>query len=176
MFYIRFFNVTKIFSIVFSITLVIFPFFYIYIIKNGYLEELVYTYGINTSGRIDGTTAWNYLLNLYDFSILFVGNGLGKTIDYLEYANIPFFVLLHNDFLSTFIEIGFIIFFLWLCSFQFIKKYTISNYHKNCINVLILFMFFCFLTDNIYMYISFIIPFYSILLKIVFDDIAAFSS
>lgn len=155
-----------------SAAMVIVPILWVYFGSNGTLVTIFARLGINTLGRVEGTGAWNIAREYYSFMPLYVGKGIGWVLNWLGTAVVPGFSNLHNDFLTAFIELGFIGFIVWLISFLIIPRRLKSENRSlsNLINVLIGFMFINMLTDNIYIYVTFLFPFYVVLLSILFGE------
>ena len=155
-----------------TIVLIALPIGWVLMCSNGMLANIFMSLGINTMGRLEGTGAWNLAKRYYDISPLFMGNGIGFVTEWLGRGNVFSFSNLHNDFLTGYIELGFIGFFIWIITFQIPlfgnKKQPLIK--LNIISVLIGFMFLNFLTDNIYLYVTFLAPFYLILLSILYGD------
>lgn len=155
-----------------TIVLLALPIGWVLMCSNGMLANIFMSLGINTMGRLEGTGAWNLAKRYYDISPLFFGNGIGFVTEWLGRGEVFSFSNLHNDFLTGYIELGFIGFLVWIISFQFPifsnKNQTLIN--LNIIRVLIGFMFLNFLTDNIYLYVTFVAPFYLILLSMLYGD------
>ena len=99
-------------AVAFSVILSLLLIGYVGIIKLdvfSLLEEL----GIDTSGRV---TIYNAVDKFYDFSLGFLGNGIGF-LTYQLSTNMHVGVSsVHNDFLQYFIDLGFWGYVLWLVS------------------------------------------------------------
>lgn len=157
-------------SIFLSIVLLLAPFLYVLLCNGNFFRELFSCLGIKSSGRFDTTNAWNAVKPFYDISILYFGQGIGFVLSFLDYVKLPDFLNLHNDFLAAYIELGFWGFILWVYSFQIMIKFCNNYYDKNIIAVLICYMFLHFCFDNIYLYITFWIPFICIVLSIISES------
>jgi len=162
----------KILNILGAVVLFIVPLVWVYLCSNEILASLFASLEINTMGRTDGTGAWGYATRFYDFSPIYIGKGIGWVLNWLNQAGIGLFSNLHNDFLVAYIELGFIFFIIWLLAFLIIP-FSMRNKDLKMANLLIVligFMFINFLTDNIYIYVTFLCPFYIILLSILFGN------
>lgn len=161
-------------NIAIRIMLIIVPILWVVFGWNGVLESFFIKHEIHSMGRLDGAAAWNKIQPYYDMSVSYIGKGSGWVEKWLGETGIPGFTRnLHNDFLVAYIELGFIGFLLWLFSFQIIIKYVEKKKNLNCANLVALligYMFINLMTDNIYLYITFLIPFYIILLGLIFGD------
>lgn len=166
----QFEKIKRFFYNTFFVFLLLLPITYVIVCKNGLLKVLFSSLKINTYGRLEGTTAWDYFLPFYEISFSFVGNGLGAVLSFLSKGDIFAFANLHNDFLAAYIELGFWGFIGWLISFNIVKRYACSLYKKNLINLLIGYSFILFLTDNVFIYISFIFPSVCLLFYIISSD------
>lgn len=154
-----------------SALLLIGPFIWMYLCSSGVLEWIFQVLDINSQGRIDGESIWTQAKQYYDFSPFYLGRGIGWVISWLKMAGSSFFPILHNDFLAGFIELGFLGYIVWIFLFQAIpfiwrKKIYISN----IVLLLTGYMFINFLTDNTYIYVTWLLPFYSILLVILYGE------
>ena len=163
----------KVISKIAHIFLILMPILWAFFCNNGLLGNVFAKLGINTMGRLEGTGAWNIAKECYELSPLYWGRGSGWVLNWLESAGIPNFSNLHNDFLTAYIELGFWGFGLWVLAFQLVllkveKKKGL--YISNIVAALFAFMFINLLTDNIYLYITFLVPFYIVLLYVIFDD------
>ena len=75
--------------------------------------ELLEKAGIETSGRVE---IYNAVDKFYDFSIEFLGNGIGFLTYQLNSGPNIGVAAVHNDFLQYFIDLGFWGYILWLLS------------------------------------------------------------
>ena len=168
-------NCQKGINITMKIVLIFVPVLWVAFVRNGILEAVFEKYGIYSMGRLDGSAVWNKIQPYYAMSVFYIGKGSGWVERWLGETAIPGFTRnLHNDFLAAFVELGFIGFLLCLLSFQLIMIYAEKKKGIRCANLvglLIGYMFINLLTDNIYLYITFLIPLYIILLGLVFGDI-----
>ena len=110
-------NTAKNLTVIISIIIVVLLIGYIAIIKMD-VFTLLEKAGIDTSGRVE---IYDSVDRFYDFSLEFLGNGIG----YLTYqlssnANIGVSAV-HNDFLQYFIDLGFWGYILWLASMTIVR-------------------------------------------------------
>ncbi len=149
------------------------PVLWVLFCGNGMLVTIFAKLRINTMGRLEGVGAWNIAREYYEISPLYMGRGSGWVLEWLNYAEIPAFSNLHNDFLTAYIELGFWGYLFWLASFQCMigryKKLKGVKY-ANIFCVMFGFMFINLLTDNIYLYVTFLMPFYTILLSAIYGS------
>ena len=147
--------------------ILIVPLVWIFACRSGVIFTLFEKFGVNTMGR---TAVWQRMSEYYEFSPGYSGKGIGWVLLWLQGAGISAFNNLHNDFLTAYIELGFIGYFFWLVSFVaiivFVRKKSASD--SNFVLVLIGYSFINFLTDNIYLYVTYLMPLYVILLNVVF--------
>lgn len=151
------------------IVLAVFPLVWIYLCRAGIAERIFDALNINTMGRVN---MWRKMNDYYVFSPDFTGWGIGWVSEWLKNANIPSFSNLHNDFLMAYIELGFWGYVLWILSFVLIvalvKKESVKK--ANFIMILFGYAFINFLTDNIYLYVSFLTPLYTICLDVIYGE------
>lgn len=134
---------------------------YIYVCKTNMISLFFSKYNINSMGRID---VWNMMNNTYSFDFLYTGKGLGYVKEQLSFLKIAAFALLHNDLLKVYIEIGFLPYVIWLCSFSvFVRKANAKD--SLLVVALIISMLINFTTDNVLVYINFLFPFYLMILS-----------
>lgn len=105
--------------------------------------------GINTSGRVE---IYDAVDKFYDFSIEFLGNGIGF-LTYQLSTNMNVGVSsVHNDFLQYFIDLGFCGYILWLASMTIVRVCYFGRKGKteNAIITLSLTVYFVIVssTDN----------------------------
>lgn len=153
---------------VFKVFLFVVPIMWIYVCKFDVLQNV---FGISDAFTTDRLSIWNTVKKFYTVSPLFVGKGIGFILDWMSREGIFGLKNIHNDFLATYIELGFIGYILWLITFLITLKYIEkkTNYELSFIALsFIVYFFVHFLTDNIYIYISFLLPFYIVLLSLIF--------
>lgn len=159
-------------NVAMRIVLVLVPILLVAVVKNGVLASVFAKYRIHSMGRLDGPAVWNRIQPYYDMSIFYIGKGSGWVEEWLgEIAVHGFIRNLHNDILAAYVELGFIGFLFWILSFQVVIVYAGKKKDFRCANLVALligYMFINLITDNIYLYVTFLIPFYVILLDIIF--------
>lgn len=142
------------------ISLFIISIFYIYLIRNDILNNILLKNGILDSGR---NYVWSFFRNDYFIDISYLGKGMGFVDNKLAYIGNKSFGLLHNDILKNYIEIGMIgtlinLILIFIIIFRFKDKSLIIFINQiNIITFLISSM------DNIQIYISYLLPMYSII-------------
>ena len=137
-------------------------------ISNNILTDV---FGITDSFTTWRFSIWKSIEKYYEFSLLYTGKGLGWVLNWMKLNDIFNLKNLHNDFLTAYIELGFIGYIFWLLSFVIILHRIEKTRGLNhaCITIsFFVYMFVNFLTDNIYIYISFLLPFYIVVLSLVF--------
>ena len=110
-------STAKSLTIIISALIMVFLIVYIAIIKMD-VFTLLEKAGINTSGRVE---IYDAVDKFYDFSIEFLGNGIGF-LTYQLSTNMNVGVSsVHNDFLQYFIDLGFCGYILWLASMTIVR-------------------------------------------------------
>ena len=110
-------STAKSLTLIISALIVVFLIGYIAIIKMD-VFTLLEKAGINTSGRVE---IYDAVDKFYDFSIEFLGNGIGF-LTYQLSTNMNVGVSsVHNDFLQYFIDLGFCGYILWLASMTIVR-------------------------------------------------------
>ena len=110
-------STAKSLTLIISALIVVFLIGYIAIIKMD-VFTLLEKAGINTSGRVE---IYDAVDKFYDFSIEFLGNGIGF-LTYQLSTNVNVGVSsVHNDFLQYFIDLGFCGYILWLASMTIVR-------------------------------------------------------
>lgn len=110
-------STAKSLTIFISVLILVFLIGYIAIIKMD-VFTLLEKAGINTSGRVQ---IYNAVDKFYDFSIEFLGNGIGF-LTYQLSTNMNVGVSsVHNDFLQYFIDLGFCGYILWIASMTIVR-------------------------------------------------------
>lgn len=127
----------------------LFCYAYVFIIKFGYLNNLINKMGINTMGRI---TFYNWIRRYFEFNPKYMGIGLGATSKMMQlYTKWPI-ATIHSDILRMFVELGFVAFGIWAgyylvyCFRLILKRYTLIE--AEFYFVLILYLFLLHFTDN----------------------------
>lgn len=136
--------------------------FYIYLICSGTLGYFCQGIGINTNGR---TKVYATMVEWLDSSVLLWGKGLGIVEKLLGYWKFYEFNNLHNDLLKFYIEIGIIGVVLYLISygvtFWLIEK-KFGKAEMSLVLSMTIYSIVLFATDNVSIYIIYLIPIYSI--------------
>ena len=110
-------STAKSLTIIISALILVFLIGYIAIIKMD-VFTLLEKAGIDTSGRVE---IYDAVDKFYDFSIEFLGNGIGF-LTYQLSTNMNVGVSsVHNDFLQYFIDLGFCGYILWLASMTIVR-------------------------------------------------------
>ena len=110
-------STAKSLTLIISALIVVFLIGYIAIIKMD-VFTLLEKAGINTSGRVE---IYDAVDKFYDFSIEFLGNGIGfLTYQFSTNMNVGVSSV-HNDFLQYFIDLGFCGYILWLASMTIVR-------------------------------------------------------
>lgn len=134
---------------------------YLYLIYSGKLEAICWGLNINTNGR---TKMYTRMATQYDFLQKFLGNGIGVMENLLKYLQIDSYAYLHNDLLKFYIELGFFGLLLYLVSYYFVFYLAEKYFGNKEIRFLIgafTYLALLFATDNVSVYLMFLIPFYS---------------
>lgn len=134
---------------------------FIFIISTGILENIIHKYGIETSGRLE---YYHYARNFFKYDVSYLGKGYTYFSKYIEQLWISGFRLngyriaasIHSDILCMYIELGFIMFHIWLIYSFCIKAYILKKSKNNgimkCYLLLTIYMFVLYLTDNTFNY------------------------
>ena len=110
-------STAKSLTLIISALILVFLIGYMAIIKMD-VFTLLEKSGINTSGRVE---IYDAVDKFYDFSIEFLGNGIGF-LTYQLSTNMNVGVSsVHNDFLQYFIDLGFCGYILWLASMTIVR-------------------------------------------------------
>lgn len=143
---------------------------YVYSIYSGVFENLCIRLGVDTSHRLEVyPVVVEHIPKNY-----FWGQGLGTTneilVKNLETWLVAWFENPHNDFLKMFVDLGSIGFVLvfgsYLFVFYIVQKKSVTD--KALSQLFVTFVYFMLLmtTDNVSIYILFLIPMYSICLSL----------
>lgn len=148
-----------------NILTLIFIYMYIYFISNSKISELFSSFGVETQGRLD---VWDIFVSKYEFNVTYIGQGIGYITENLNKLNINGFSLLHNDILAAYIELGFWGFGIWLILHQVVVNHVKNKNYNDAyfLNILYIYTFINYTTDNISIYINFLLPFYMIVLLV----------
>lgn len=119
------------------------------------------------SGRMK---AWEQVRDVYSFQPFYIGKGTGWVLGLLNELKIPRFENLHNDVLSIYIELGFVGFGLWAC-LTFLIVFYARGKHKICIFALLTYTMINLCTDNISIYIGYLMPYYMMILSVLNDKV-----
>lgn len=134
---------------------------YLYLIYSGIMEAFCWGANINTNGRVEiygrmAKEAW--------FSLSYLGKGLGNVEHLLECWNISTFVNLHNDLLKFYIELGFLGLGIYLMSYGVmfaLSKLWFGKSQMCFLFGIMTYTFVLFATDNVSIYLIYLIPLYS---------------
>lgn len=142
---------------------------YIYMIYSGALEAFCWGANINTNGRVE---MYGRMAQEARFSLTYLGKGLGYVETLLSHWNILTYVNLHNDLLKFYVELGFTGFLLYLLSYGFIlhfaeKKFDLKK--MSFLLVLLVYTMLMFTTDNVSIYMLYLVPLYSIFFAVLED-------
>ena len=139
---------------------------YLWLICSGKFEYYTKGIGINTNGR---TEMYTQLMEWFEQPVFLVGKGLGIVETLLKAWNIRTFANLHNDLLKFYVELGIIGLILFLLSYvvTFYLAERRFGEEKMCMMLtLSIYSMTLFATDNVSIYILYLIPYYSILFAI----------
>ncbi len=141
---------------------------YLYLIYSGTMEAFCWGANINTNGRVE-----MYGRMAKEFSVGFLGEGLGVVENMLACWNIKVFANLHNDLLKFHIELGFLGLLLYLLSYALMfwlagKKFGKS---KTCFLLGIsVYSMILYATDNVSIYVMYLLPMYSVFFAVLSSD------
>ena len=126
-------------------------FLYVVVVKNGEFIEYMRRLGINLMGR---QRIYAYYDDFFEVSPTFLGQGIRFLYNYSEtHEGIG---LTHNVFLELFIELGFVMWFVWVWyDLRFRIKWMAKRYSyasAECLFVMCLYAFVTYMTDNTYFY------------------------
>ena len=155
-----------------SIITLILSLVWIYSCKSGLLQTYFQMNKINSQGRVD---MWPLFYNYFSFSVFDKGYGIG----FIEYtlSNLKFkaFGNLHNDFLRSYIELGFIGYCIYLLSYfvfplTCVKKLNLKLGEIVSAISIIIYSFIIFLTDNVIIYIDFVFVMNFVILSVALNE------
>lgn len=135
---------------------------YLYLIYSGIMEAVCWGANIDTNGRVE---MYTQMAKEAVFSPFYFGRGLGTVEMLLEHWNVTAFANLHNDLLKFYIEIGFIGVLIYLISFALMFHYAQKWFGKSqmcCLFGICVYTMILFATDNVSIYMLYLIPLYSI--------------
>ena len=149
--------------------------FYAWMVRSGAIYDIFSRYGVNSMGR---SSTWSYFAQYYDFSLFFCGKGLGSVQTILDQYGSVNFTRLHNDVLTFYINLGFLGSFLYfyLHFLVFLPFSRLKAFSKKAVftaMALMVYLFVCYLTDNISIYVVFMFPFYLMVSDILHNGTAA---
>ena len=99
-----------------------------------------------------------------EFSLFYLGKGLGIVETLLENWNITTYTNLHSDILKFYIEMGFLGLLIYLLSYCVLFWFTEKKYDNSKMCFLFgmsLYSLLLFVTDNVSIYIMYLFPVYS---------------
>lgn len=140
--------------------------FYVWLICSGTLETLCKAVGIDTSGRVK---IYGQTVKWFEQEVLFLGNGLGIVEIILDAWNIKEFSNLHNDLLKFYIELGIVGLLLFLLSYGamfFLIEKEFGDEKMCFFLVMTVYSIVLYATDNVSIYILYLIPIYSIFFSV----------
>ncbi len=135
---------------------------YLWLIYSGTLQRFCEGVGINTNGR---TKMYGKVTEWFGQNFFMSGQGIGIVEILLSAWRVKDFANLHNDLLKLHIELGFIGLLLFLTSYGIVfylvgKKYDTSK--MKLFLSMTIYTMMLFATDNVSIYIIYLIPVYSI--------------
>ena len=145
-------------------------YYYLYLLDSGVLKKVLYSFGNHANGRF---TMYDRFREMYDVSVLYLGKGLGYVVDILESWNIPTYGNLHNDLLKFYIELGFWGLLLFLISYGVIFHLTEKKFGASqmcLLFVMTIHSMMLYMTDNVSIYMLYLVPVYSIFFAILNSD------
>lgn len=142
-------KIERIVSVVFIVGCLL----YIFLVDSGLLSSLVASRGIDTMGRM---RMYNYIGRYISFSPTFLGKGYSFANLMLEKDMVHTYngkiYGLHSDILKIYVEMGFILFVLWLIYFLLILPDKIDKKYgpkvSNLFWFMTIYLFVTYLTDN----------------------------
>ena len=143
--------------------------FYVYSISSGLFEQICYRFGINTTYRLDVYTQ----LSEHIPKNYFLGEGIGTAnkmiYEFVDPGLIWAFENPHNDLLKLFLELGSIGLVMFMISYFVVFKIAEKKITQRALSQLfVIFVYFVLLmtTDNVSIYILFLVPMHSICLAL----------
>lgn len=136
--------------------------YYIELIHSGALKHICYSMGIIGNGRM---TMYDRFQDFYRVSVTYLGRGFGSVSNILECWDIPTYGHLHNDLLKLYIELGFWGFLAYFVSYAVTFHLAEKHFGKKAMTGLFamaVYSMILFMTDNVSIYILYLIPVYSI--------------
>lgn len=141
---------------------------YLYLIYSGTMEAFCWGANINTNGRVE-----MYGRMAKEFSVTFLGEGLGVVENLLAFWNVQAFANLHNDLLKFHIELGFLGLLFYLLSYGLMFYLAEKKFGKSktcfllCISI---YSMLLYATDNVSIYVMYLLPMYSIFFTVLSSD------
>ena len=145
-------------------------FAYIYLIYSGAVEAFCWGANINTNGRVE---MYSRMAQEAEFSLTYLGKGLGMVEQLLEHWNILTYVNLHNDLLKFYVELGFMGFLLYLISYGVMFHLTEKKFNESKMSfllVLSVYTMMMFTTDNVSIYMLYLVPLYSVFFAVLASE------
>lgn len=143
---------------------------YLWLIYSGTLEAFCKGVGINTNGRVK---MFGQTVEWFGESFFAAGHGMGVVEELLSAWNIEKFSNLHNDLLKLHIELGFVGLLLYFISFSIMFYLVGKRFGRRKMSLFIsmaAYTMILFATDNVSIYIIFLIPLYSIYFTVLADN------
>ena len=143
---------------------------YVWLIRSGALQYFCRGIGINTNGRVK---MYSQITEWFDELPLLFGNGIGVVEKLLEAWKIPAFANLHNDLLKFYIELGAIGLLIFLLSYGIVFFWVEKKFGKEKMSLflaLAVYTMLLYATDNVSIYILYLIPVYSILFTVLLPE------
>lgn len=140
--------------------------FYVWAICSGTLAYFCQGIGINTNGRIK---MYTNIVEWFGNSAIIFGRGLGTVERLLECWKVFEFNNLHNDLLKFYIEIGCLGLTLYMLSYGIVINLVgkiFGNKQMKLFLGIAIYSIALFATDNVSIYIIYLIPMYTILFAI----------
>lgn len=144
--------------------------FYLWMICTGKFAYYSNGIGINTNGRVK---MYAQVIQWFQQPMIFFGKGIGIVEQLLEAWNLKSFANLHNDLLKFYIELGISGLFLFLLSYGFVFFLAEKKFGKEKMCMLLIMSVYSmvlFATDNVSIYILYLIPYYSILFAVLSEN------
>jgi hypothetical protein len=140
---------------------------YVMLISSGLLVPFAKRFGIDFSGRMG---FYRYMRKFYDWSISFMGNGMGFTEKYMQSTSrkIGGYSAVHNDILKNYIDLGFVGSLLWVFWFivviprMLLQKFGEKARYVYCIGTI--YAYIVYTTDNASEYYIFQFTLFSLII------------
>lgn len=134
---------------------------YLFLIYSGIMEAFVWGANINTNGRVE---IYSRVANEFEFSVGFLGEGIGVVENLLDCWHVLTYSNLHNDLLKFYIELGFLGLLLFLISYGIMFYLIDKRFGKSQMSFffgVVIYTVLLFATDNVSIYMIYLIPMYS---------------